>query len=75
MRQPCGNIYPEKRIVKTILTRENNKKILHEAAGSVKITIHDTDDAPEDGKSDTVIDKLSAIMGGKVQNDGGGNPF
>lgn len=70
------NIFPEKKIVKTILTRDNNKKILSEAAGgSVKITIHDVNDAPNDSKSDAVIDKISAIMGGKVQNDGGGNPF
>jgi hypothetical protein len=70
------HIYPRKRIIKTILSRENNKRILIEAAGTnVKITIHDENDTPSNVKNDETLSKLSAIMGGEVMNDGGGNPF
>ena len=70
------HIYPRKRIIKTILSRENNKRILTEAAGTnVKITIHDENDIPSNVKNDETLSKLSAIMGGEVINDGGGNPF
>lgn len=70
------HIYPRKRIIKTILSRENNKRILIEAAGTnVKITIHDENDTPSNAKNDETLSKLSAIMGGEVMNDGGGNPF
>ena len=69
------HIYPLKKIVKSILARDNNKRILVEAAGGVKITIHDFDDTPSDAVKDETLAKISAIMGGEVQNDGGGNPF
>ena len=70
------HIYPNKRIVKTILSRDNNKRILAEAAGDdVKITIHDENDTPNDEEKDEMLGKISAIMGGEVVNDGGGNPF
>lgn len=69
------HLYPSKRIVQTILTRDNNKKILVEAAGSVKITIHDYGDTPNGSPKDETLSKISAIMGGEVQNDGGTNPF
>jgi DNA polymerase-3 subunit gamma/tau len=69
-------LYPEKRIVKTILSRDNNKRILVEALGNnVKITIHDIDETPKTAVKDTVLSKISDIMGGEVKNDGGGNPF
>ena len=69
------HIYPTKKIVQTILARDNNKKILVEAAGGVKITIHEYGDTPSGVAKDETLAKISAIMGGEVQNDGGGNPF
>ena len=69
------DIFPGKRIVKTILSRENNRRVLVDLAGNVKITIHDIEDAPVNESKDQVISKLSAIMGGEVQNDAGGSPF
>ena len=70
------HIYPERKIVKTILARENNKRILIDAAGgSVKITIHEAGETPSSMLKDDVLAKISDIMGGKVRNDGGGNPF
>ena len=69
------HIYPMKKIVKNILARENNKRILLEAADGVKITIHEADETPSGEKKDVTLDKISAIMGGEVTNDGGGNPF
>ena len=68
------NIYPTKRVVKMILSKENNKKILIDAAGGLKVVIHDVEEKPEQ-KKDALISKISDIMGGEVQNDGGGNPF
>lgn len=70
------HIYPGKRIVKSILARDNNKRILIEAAGgNVKITIHDENETPSNFKKDATLEKLSDIMGGEVKNDGGKNPF
>ncbi|MBO4813265.1 DNA polymerase III subunit gamma/tau [Candidatus Saccharibacteria bacterium] len=70
------HIYPTKKITKNIIGRENNKKILQEAAGvGVKITIHDVTDSPNDTKNDATLSRLSDIMGGEVLNDRGGNPF
>ena len=69
------HIYPAKKIVKNILSRDNNKRILVEAARGIKIVIHEIDEKPSSIKKDETLDKISAIMGGEVQNDGGGNPF
>lgn len=69
------HIYPLKKIVKSILGRDNNKRILVEAADGMMVIIHDADEKPANQKTDETLDKISAIMGGKVQNDGGGNPF
>ena len=69
------HIYPEKKIIKTILSRDNNKRILSKATGGIKIEIHDADDKPTNIVKDEIITKISDIMGGEVQNDGGGNPF
>ena len=70
------HIYPVKRIVRTILTRENNKKILFSAiSNNVKITIHEISDSPTGEKKDETIAKISDIMGGEVINDGGTSPF
>lgn len=69
------HIYPEKKIAKTILARENNKRILIDAAGGSKVIIHDAGEKPENAPEDTTISMISDIMGGKVHEDGGGNPF
>ncbi|MBR2766562.1 DNA polymerase III subunit gamma/tau [Candidatus Saccharibacteria bacterium] len=70
------HIYPMKKIIKTILSRDNNKKILVDAVGeNVKITMHNENDKPSNTKKDAVLDQISDIMGGEVQNDRGGNPF
>ena len=69
------HIYPLKKIVKSILGRDNNKRILVEAANGMMVIIHDCDEKPTSKKKDETLDKISAIMGGEVQNDGGGNPF
>ena len=69
------HIYPERKIVKTILSRENNKRILVDAAGGIRIEIHEPGEKPTNAKSDEILDKISDIMGGEVQNDRGGNPF
>ena len=70
------HIYPLKKIVRSILTRENNKRILTQALGSgVKITIHEIEDSPVTENKDETLAKLSDIMGGEVINDGGENPF
>ncbi len=69
------HIYPERKIVKTILSRDNNKRILASATGGLKIQIHEPDEKPAGAENDAVLDKISDIMGGKVQNDGGNNPF
>ena len=67
------DIYPAKRVVKLILDKINNKKILIDAANGMKVIIHNVEERPE--KKDALISKISDIMGGEVQNDGGGNPF
>ena len=69
------DLYPEKNVTKTILSRESNKRILSNAANGVKITIHDVDEYPDNTKNDEVLAKFSDIMGGEVRNDEGGNPF
>ena len=69
------HIYPMKKIVKSILARDNNKRILVDAGSGVKITIHEADELPNGAKKDEMLEKISAIMGGEVTNDGGGNPF
>ena len=69
-------IYPIKKVIRGILTRENNYKILVEALGeNVKITIMEADIYPETKNDDQVLNKMSDIMGGKVINDGGNSPF
>ena len=69
------HLYPERKIVKTILSRDNNKRILIDASGGVKINIHEYGEKPSNTKKDEMLSKISDIMGGEVQNDGGGNPF
>ena len=70
------HIYPGKSVVKTILGRDNNLRLLGEVSG-VKITIHNADETPENEKKDEILTRISDIMGGEVgevKNYGGG-PF
>lgn len=65
-------IIAKKRIVKTILERDNNRKILIDNGNGIKIQIlMNEQDAPKD----ETLAKISDIMGGEVKNDGGENPF
>ena len=41
----------------------------------MEIIIHEIDETPTDSKKDETLSKISDIMGGEVQNDGGGSPF
>lgn len=68
------SLYPDKKVTRMILARENNKKILIDAGDGIKIIICEVGENPNQ-KSDELISKISDIMGGEVQNDGGGNPF
>lgn len=69
-------IYPEKKVARSVLMRDSNKQIMMEAAsGVVKITVHEVGETPTTTNNDTLLTKISAIMGGEVMNDGGGNPF
>lgn len=69
------HIYPLKKIVKNILSKDNNKNILIEAGGGVKVIIHEADEVPRNAKKDETMSKISDIMGGEVVDDGGNNPF
>lgn len=65
-------IFPLKKIVKSILERDNNKKILIDAGNGIKVHINDVG---ANQPKDTTLAKISDIMGGEVKNDGGENPF
>lgn len=69
-------IYPMRRIIKNILTKENNQRILTEALGpNCDIVIASEDQRPENQAQDQTLTQLSDIMGGEVINDAGNNPF
>ena len=70
------HIYSTRNYVRSYLSRDKNKQVLARATnGDVKITIHDEKNTSGPAKKDAVETKLSDIMGGEVQNDGGKNPF
>ena len=70
------HIYPEKPVVGKILSRDKNKSILIEAAGNVKITIHEASISSNSVKNDKTLSLISDIMGGEVgEVKNGGNPF
>lgn len=69
------DIYPQKKIVYTILTRDNNKTILNEVAGEIKVVVHEAGETADSTQKDETLSKISDIMGGEVKNDGGCNPF
>jgi hypothetical protein len=65
-------IFPLKKIVKSILERDNNKKILIDAGNGIKVHINDVG---ANQPKDATLAKISDIMGGEVKNDGGESPF
>ncbi|MBR3233102.1 DNA polymerase III subunit gamma/tau [Candidatus Saccharibacteria bacterium] len=67
------HIYPPKKIIKSILERQNNAEILHSALGK-PFLVHEIDELPENSPK---IKQISDIMGGvqEVTNDNGGIPF
>ena len=67
-------IYPDKPFAKTFLSRDKNKQVLDECASGLKVSICDTNENPN-VKNDSLISKMSDIMGGEVISDAGGNPF
>ncbi len=71
------HIYPIKRVIRSILTKENNKLILIGAANGAKIEIHEIDEAPSSRVENPLITKISDIMGGaeEVMKNGGEIPF
>ena len=69
------HLYPQKKIERSILTRDNNKKILVEAGNGIKIIIHEDFELSKNIKNDEMLAKISDIMGGEVVKDGGGDPF
>lgn len=68
------NIYPTKKIVRTILSRENNKHVLISAGHGIKIIINEVIDS---SPKDPLISQISDIMGGaeEVNQNGGEIPF
>lgn len=64
-------IYPENKFAKNTLSKESNKRILVDEAGT-QVVINDVGKNQE---KDEILAKISDIMGGKVKNDGGENPF
>ena len=69
------HIYPNTKPTYNYLAKDHVKATLAGASDGVKITIHEVGEAPSGGQKDETLDKISAIMGGEVVNDGGGNPF
>ena len=69
------HIYPGKRIIKSILTRSNNKQILTKVSEEITVVVHEENEVPSSVQKDETLEKISAIMGGEVKNDSGGNPF
>ena len=69
------HLYPKTKIIKNILTSKNNKNILTDQAGGLKIEVHEAGQHPESAQKDETLSKISDIMDGEVINDGGDNPF
>ena len=71
------HIYPEKKIVKTIISRDNNKLILIEAGNGLKIEIHEVEESENIKQKDPLVSKISDIMGAveEVTQNGGEIPF
>lgn len=73
------HIYPPRKIIKTILSKDKNRQILTSEAHGLKIQIHEVDEKPMSAAKNTKISdmeaKISDIMGGEVKEDGGKDPF
>ncbi len=69
------HIYPSKNIIKTIISRDNNKAIIIRSAGGLKVEIHNVDENPTSLtiKKDQKFAAISDIMGDiqEVKNEGG----
>ena len=75
MKNNVLHLYPRTKIIKNILESKNNRRILANQAGAMKIEIHEAGQHPESVKKDATLAKFSDIMGGEVTNDGGESPF
>ena len=69
------HLYPKTKIIYNIMNSNNNKKILVDNAIGFKIELHPAGEHPKSAAKDETLDKISAIMGGEVKNDGGYDPF
>ena len=73
------HLYPRQKVVKNILSHKNNLQVLTDAAVNLKIVIHEAGEKPahqaQNTQKDAMLAKISAIMGGEVEKDGGENPF
>ena len=75
MKNNVLHLYPRTKIIRNILESKNNRRILANQAGAMKIEIHEAGQHPESVKKDATLAKFSDIMGGEVTNDGGESPF
>ncbi len=68
------DIFPDKSFIGKTLMRDKNKAILVECANGIKVNVKSYEEYQNLNK-DALISKMSDIMGGEVQNDGGDSPF
>ena len=69
-------IYPKTKIIKTILEKAGNMRVMMAASGGVKITVMEPGAKLKNTKVDEKLEKISAIMGGRVEvADESGSPF
>ena len=69
-------IYPKTKIMKTILEKPGNMRIMLGASEGVKITVMEPGAKPKNAQVDEKLKKISAIMGGRVEvADEDGSPF
>lgn len=71
------HIYPKNKYIKALITRDNHKAIIIEAANGLKVEVHDLNDNPQKAANDKNLSAISAIMGEvkEVENNGGDVPF
>ena len=71
------NIFPDKKIIKTILTRKNNYEVLVSSLPkNIAVVVHDPEEKSQ--PEDPTLSKISDIMGEgikEVEESGGGIPF
>ena len=69
-------IYPKTKIIKNILDKPNNKRVIDGSAEGLKVEICEAGKHVGLTTKDATLDKISDIMGGEVINDNGGSdPF